>query len=124
MRAIVIHNVRHPRDFGTLYVEEGDTVRPAASMEEWAQYMADFSRRLFLVTAVGKDKVSTISLGVDSVWGPESDPHPYIFETCIRVWGQWTVVHRYPTRAEAESGHAGACDALANRPPVPPTDPF
>ena len=81
-----------------LYVMDGDTVRNAYDMNEWAAHMASPSRQIRLDRADGVT-ISTIFLGLKNANGT-------MFETAVWPEGKDVrVVRRYRTRDEAVAGH-------------------
>ena len=91
------------------YILEGGVVRPAQSLDEWAEY---FSKdRVIARDSVGKLTLSTVFLGIDhSTWAGEP---PVLFESM--VFGlEDERMERYCTLDEARVGHARLLKELQN----------
>lgn len=94
---------------GLLYVmdAEGSPV-PCDDIETWGVFMATEARSIGDDT-VGDTRVSTVFLGVDHAPLRREGRQPVVFETMtFREDGDYRVIARYRTRAEAEAGHAAA----------------
>lgn len=84
------------------YILEGDTIKPADDLIEWAKWFGSADRRIAL-DYVREAKVSTVFLGIDYNFLGEGDP--ILFET-MTFGAQHEHMERYRTKAEALEGHA------------------
>jgi hypothetical protein len=82
------------------------------SMDEWARLYGDDAYRRIAATSVGPFLVSTVWLGLNHNWNPDSPP--LVFETMVFDNGEgpsdrmrWRDLEcsRYPTEVAALAGH-------------------
>lgn len=92
----------------THYVDDGDGMRPAASLFEWALWFGDILSRRVAHTRVGRRGVSTVGIGLD----------PMLYESATFVVNPETgakhfePIARYSTRREAQEGHRQLVEEL------------
>lgn len=79
---------------------------------KWAKWFEDSDRRVDSTTINGVH-VSTVFLGLDHSWSPDSDP--ILFETMQFGGLQDTFQYRYATKADAQAGHNEVCNRVRKR---------
>ncbi len=93
------------------YKLDGKTVILCKSVEEWATWFETADRRVAL-DVIGETAVSTDFLGLDYGAGFERND-PLLFETLVFLpLGEFGMMNRYFTWAEAEAGHAEIVDMV------------
>jgi hypothetical protein len=81
---------------------------PDAEYDRWAAWFWDIGNRRVALTQVGPFVVSTIFLGIDI----SGDQPPTLWETMVEGSDAWGRQIRYPSRAEAEDGHAAIVELV------------
>lgn len=103
-------SVFNAKALGAYVMLADGTVRLAQSRMEWAMSM-ERDRRVAL-DEVENCRVSTVFLGLDHGYPPDSEP--LLFETMVFVKGEAfdAMTERYATHAQACEGHAKALHEL------------